>query len=101
MDPALKVITDAAEKDEEYQQIITALSAGKSVKDLQRGHPGWMLKKQWEFLGFQDQYGLIVYHNRIFVLEEARKTFWQNYTSNTLARTKRIKMQNNCIFGQR
>ena len=73
MDPALKLIFDAAEKDEEYQQIIAAISAGKPVKDLQKGHPGWMLKKQWGFLGFQDQYGLIVFHDRIFVPEEARK----------------------------
>ena len=40
MDPALKVISDAAEKDEEYQQIVAALSAGKLTNDLQKGHPG-------------------------------------------------------------
>merc|ERR1712020_471300 len=73
MDPALKAIADAAEKDEEYQQIVAALSAGKLTNDLQKGHPGWMLKNQWEFMGFQDQYGLVVYHDRIFVPEEARK----------------------------
>ena len=63
MDPALKVISDAAEKDEEYQQIVAALSAGKLTKDLQKGHPGWMLKNQWDIMGFQDQYGLIMYHD--------------------------------------
>ena len=73
MDTDLKVISDAPEKNEEYQQIIAALSAGKLTKDLQRGHPGWMLKNQWEFMGFQDQYGLIVYHDCIFVPKEARK----------------------------
>ena len=71
MDPALKIISDAAEKDEEYQQICAAIAAGKCINNLQKGHPGWMLKKQWDFLGFQDQYGLIVFHDRIFVPEEA------------------------------
>ena len=78
MDPALKIISEAAERDEEYQQIVAALSAGKRVQDLQKGHPGWMLKKQWDFLGIQNQYGLVVFHDRIFVPEEARKSVLSN-----------------------
>ena len=72
IDPALKIISDAAANDEEYQQVIAALAAGKHVLNLQKGHPGWMLKKQWDFLAFEDQYGLIVYHDRIFIPTEAR-----------------------------
>ena len=45
MDPALKIISDAAEKDEEYQQICAAIAAGKRIEDLQKGHPGWILNR--------------------------------------------------------
>ena len=98
MDPALKIISDAAQEDEEYQQIVAAISEGKLNESLQRGHPGWMLKNQWEFLGFQDQYGLIVHHNRIFVPEEAWKRVLDKLHIQHTGQNKTY--QNNCIFGQ-
>ena len=77
MDPALKRIVEVAGLDEEYQQVAAALAERKKIRELQRGHPAWMFKKQWNFMGIQDQYGLIVYNGRIVVPEEARKQVLQ------------------------
>ena len=73
IDPSLKNIIGHAESDQNYQAIVEALTQKKKLSNLPMSHPAQIYKNQWDYLSFQNEYGLITYNERIVVPEEARK----------------------------
>ncbi|QQP48708.1 Uncharacterized protein FKW44_009103, partial [Caligus rogercresseyi] len=72
MDPALKVIVEAASSDIEYQNVLQVLKDRKCLDSLPKGHVVLKYRSYWDGLSFDESYGFLLYHSRIFVPMEAR-----------------------------
>ncbi len=73
--PAIEFIRNAAEFDEEYQQIVQALKTGKYIHTLIDDHPAKQFKNIWSELSLLDDSNrtLILFGTRIVIPKQERK----------------------------
>ena len=71
-DPALDFLTTAASNDPDYQKVIQVLKDQKNLKDLPKDHAALNYKSIWDSLSFDENYKLLLYHDRIIVPVQAR-----------------------------
>ena len=73
-DEALAEISDIAEADKDYQEVVTtvhtALYDGKKIKNLHKSHPALQYQSQWDYMA--DDGVLLRFHNRLAVPEAAK-----------------------------
>ena len=89
-------IINAAEEDESYQQIVTAIRNSVHRQSLPPNHPGRAYKDMWDFLGLQGN--VITYHDRILIPKNLRRIILKTKHSAHLGKTKTIQMATEIYF---
>ena len=73
-DEALAEMSDVAEADKDYQEVVTAFRSGlydgKNFKNLHKSHPALRYRSHWDGMAVDGV--LLTYHNKLMVPEAAR-----------------------------
>ena len=89
-------IVQAAEEDENYQQIVQAIRRSVKAQNLPRDHPGRAYKSEWHLLGIHDS--LVTLHDKILIPRNLRRIILQQLHLAHLGKQRTIRMAREIYF---
>ena len=92
-------LSKLSQEDQEYQSVYKTVKANKKLHKLPKGHPAQQFKMYWDVLSIEPEMpGLILYHGRIVVPQEAREEALENLHKQHCGETKTLQLARSLYF---